>query len=307
MINTTARHPSRLPAASSRTRTALLTAGVGAVLLGGAVASADPPETLQLVGVVRDFRERTAASGHTDFERRPDRGFGLYCGNVATLLGEDGKPVFTGAGSLIKTQWHDSAGRPIAWTLFDASRGDLPGMTNGLSTGGITSAESFSQWFRDVPGVNLSMPVTLTFNRQADGSYVFDDKSDPAYQSLGGFFPIEHQLLGNPGGSPDRNFHFTFELNTEFTYHADGNQVFKFIGDDDVWVFIDRRLVIDLGGVHGATEQYVDLNRLGLEDGQTYRLDFFFAERHRTQSNFRVQTNLLLQTPRLPQVTAAFD
>ncbi|MBT4523332.1 MAG: fibro-slime family protein, partial [Phycisphaerae bacterium] len=39
---------------------------------------------------------------------------------------------------------------------------------------------------------------------------------------------------------------------------------------------------------------------LELEDGESYTLDFFFAERHRTQSNFRFQTNLLLEDAALP-------
>jgi fibro-slime domain-containing protein len=51
----------------------------------------------------------------------------------------------------------------------------------------------------------------------------------------------------------------------------------------------------------------VDLNRLGLTDGESYPLDFFFAERHRTQSNFRIQTNLLLATPTLPTINSGFD
>jgi len=75
-------------------------------------------------------------------------------------------------------------------------------------------------------------------------------------------------------------------------------------------VFIDGKLVIDLGGCHGASEQFVELNRLCLEDGQEYTLDFFFAERHRNQCNVRIETNLGLEAADntgLPTMTAAFD
>ncbi len=74
-----------------------------------------------------------------------------------------------------------------------------------------------------------------------------------------------------------------------------------------MWVFVNGQLVIDIGGVHGAREQFIQLSRLGLEDGETYPLQFFFAERHRTQSNFRIETNIDLETVNVPAVTAAFD
>lgn len=271
--------------------------------------SGDPPQFIELTGVVRDFRERDATGGHPDFEKKPDMGFGHYMGNVATSLGDDGKPIFTGNGFKVADQWRDSAGRPICYHLANSypMTGDNDGSQGSASTGGIESANSFRSWFRNTPGVNVSTLLSIRLWRQDDGTYVFDDKLDDTYNSLGGFFPIEDQLFGNPGGSPDRNFHFTFELRTEFTYDADGGQIFRFIGDDDVWVFIDGELVIDLGGVHAAEEQYVDLNRLGLVDGQTYDLAFFFAERHRTQSNFRIQTNLMLESQEVAAVTAAFD
>ena len=155
--------------------------------------------------------------------------------------------------------------------------------------------------------MNLSRALTLTLTRDSDGKYIFDDKLDPLYRSRRGFFPIDDELLGNPGGSPDHNFHFTFELHTEFTYEASRENIFRFIGDDDVWVFIDGKLVIDIGGVHAAVDQYVDLNRLGLVDGETYTLDFFFAERHRTQSNFRIETNLKLENVGGPTITGGYD
>ena len=269
---------------------------------------AEDPESVVLTGVVRDFKERTVDGGHPDFERRPDRGFGHYVKNVAVELDAEGKPVFTGAGHKVDNQWRDSSGRNICWRLFDSSRGDSAGSSKGNDPGGIQDGDSFRLWFRDDPRWNKSRLLDVELKRQADGSYVFDSNTDEVYQERDGFFPIDHQLYGNSGnGGPDHNFHFTFELHTEFTYDGDGAQVFTFRGDDDVWVFINGKLVIDLGGVHGAIEQTVDLDRLGLEDGEDYRLSFFFAERHRTQSNFRITTNLQLETVQLPTVTAAYD
>ena len=278
-----------------------------ASLLSTVFAVTSPPETIELVGTVRDFKERTACGGHPDFERQPSRGFAQYCKNISEQLGSDGKPVFTGNGRKVKYQCSDSDWNPICWTLYDSTLGDHNIVLRKPSTGGIQSADSFNQWFQDVEGVNISIPLSITLVRQGDGSYVFDDANDSTYQSLGGFFPIENQGWGNPGGSPDRNFHFTFELHTEFTYDEDGAQFFSFLGDDDVWVFINGQLVIDLGGVHSATEQGVDLTRLNLQNGETYALDFFFAERHRTQSNFRFQTNLELETASLPTGEESYD
>ncbi len=291
--------------------TFLLLLAAGFSMPAGAMGQ-QGPATIQLTGTVRDFYERTASPpgclrAHPDFEQVPDHGYGLYCGNIDIALDSHGKPVFNGNGFKVLQQATDSQGRPICWALVDSALGDTAEVRGDEDAGGILSWRSFKRWFRDRPRWNLSQPLTLTFNRESDGSYVFDDTIDPNYQSLGGFFPIENQLFGNPGGSPDRNFHFTFELQTEFTYDDSAQNTFEFIGDDDVWVFVDGQLVIDLGGVHGASSQYADLNRLGLEDGQTYSLHFFFAERHRTQSNFRIVTNLQLGCPDPPPMTAAFD
>ena len=292
-----------------------------AILVGGVYAYPTPlspsntteeenPESITLTGVVRDFKERSVEGGHPDFESRPDGGFGLYGQNIAVDIGEDEKPVFTGRGRKLRRQYKDSAGNPICWTLFDEDMGDMLGRWGSYDSGGIESSSSYDVWFNDVLGSNMSRTFDLTLDKAADGSYVFDSNESEWCQLLNGFFPIENQLFGNSAaasGAPDRNFHFTFELHTEFTYNEDDSQVFTFRGDDDVWVFIDGKLVIDLGGVHGAESQTVDIDRLGLTSGETYRLCFFFAERHRTQSNFRIQTNLKLDTVDLPTVTAAYD
>jgi fibro-slime domain-containing protein len=269
---------------------------------------AGSPASLTLTGIVRDFKEYSVQGGHPDFEVTPSRGFGHYSNNIETTLGADRKPVFKGGGKKVNKQWTTAAGKPIAYNVYNASLGDKVGSWDTTtSTGGISSSESFYSWFNDVLGLNMSSQLDITLVKQTDGTFVFDSQVDPVYKALGGFFPIENQLYGNPGGSPNRNFHFTFELHTEFQFKQAENQVFTFRGDDDVWVYINDKLVIDLGGIHSAVEQTIDLNRLGLTDGENYKLDFFFAERHRTQSNFKITTNLKLETVQLPDVTVQFD
>ena len=87
------------------------------------------------------------------------------------------------------------------------------------------------------------------------------------------FFPINEQLGGNEGRN--KNFHFTYELHTQFTYG--GGEVFDFSGDDDVWVYINGHKVIDIGGVHSRQDASVDLDDvatdIGLEIGKTYYLE----------------------------------
>lgn len=151
--------------------------------------------------------------------------------------------------------------------------------------------DAFDQWYRDVSGINLSTGYTITLDNTitADPNvYTFSSNS---------FFPIDGQLFGNEGRS--HNYHFTFELHSDFTYQ--GGETFSFTGDDDLWLFIDDELVIDLGGVHGAMSQSVSLDTLGLTAGENYDFDLFFAERHTTQSNFRIDTSIQINPNQTPE------
>jgi fibro-slime domain-containing protein len=137
--------------------------------------------------------------------------------------------------------------------------------------------------------------------------YVFDSAQDAPWNTLGGFFPINGELFGNYADT-NKNFHFTTQLEADFIYRAQGGQVFTFSGDDDVWVFIDGKLVIDLGGLHPRMTQTVELDRLSwLENGRQYRFKIFHAERRTTQSNFRMETTIQFSPVKPPQVTGQFD
>ncbi|MEY3142672.1 MAG: hypothetical protein RLY21_1165 [Planctomycetota bacterium] len=295
----------------------LLPEGTG--LAGGTGSASTYPEFFEISGTIRDFRDFTQSGGHPDFDN-PSRAGGHRAGMVKSTLSSDGKPqLLTGAVKAIRTQFRDALGNPIAPTHYSPSLGDVAGTLHTATGRAIGTASEFNQWFRDTPGVNLSEPFTLLLRRTIDASgrttYVFDSlQAEPFINDgdgpmLDGFFPIEGRLYGNSGArtasgvTRDRNFSFTMELESQFTYKAGAAQTFTFRGDDDVWVFIDGRLVIDVGGIHGPVSQVVHLDRLGLVDGRTYPLKLFFAERRATGCNFRIASNFPLASPLPPPPT----
>jgi fibro-slime domain-containing protein len=267
-----------------------------------------PPATITVTGVVRDFKERSVPGGHPDFEKRPAEGFGHYCKNVEEELA-GGVPEYNSCGFKVTKQWKNSANKNICWLLYDDDLGDIRGDKDGGSPdGGFQSESTFNKLWKDDLNCNVSAPLTLTLQRQSNGLYVFDSNTDPQYVSLGGFFPIDGQLFGNSAGTPVHNFHFTYVVRTTFVYDADGPQTLPFRSDDSLWVFIDGRNVIDLGGVHPALEQEVQLNRLGLADGQTYSIDIYYAERHRPTSSLKITLpGIADPVPPVPTITAGYD
>jgi fibro-slime domain-containing protein len=143
----------------------------------------------------------------------------------------------------------------------------------------ITSAETFAQWYHDVAGVNMPFPLELVLEPDDNDLFVYDSSA---------FFPIDGQGFGNEGN--DHNFHFTTEVHTSFTYG--GGEIFTFRGDDDLWIFVDGKLALDIGGLHPAVEDSIEMDTLGLTVGETYPMDIFHAERHTNESNFRIETTI---------------
>ena len=165
---------------------------------------------------------------------------------------------------------------------------DNPVYAGNPNTPTTTGAANFNQWYNDVMGVNQSFQVPIVLNEIMPGIYEYNNNN---------FFPIDNQGFGNEGNA--HNYHFTLEMHTQFLYQ--GGEVFAFEGDDDLWVFVNNKLAIDLGGVHGPLAGQVDMdaqaNQLGLMQGEIYDIDFFFAERHTVQSNFKITTTIACFNP----------
>lgn len=128
------------------------------------------------------------------------------------------------------------------------------------------------------------LPITQEMNefRQTDTPY-FSDEGVQQRASVSGTYE-------------GRDYNYVMEGHGKFYYNAEDNLYFNFEGDDDVYLFINGQLVLDIGGAHGITEETVNINdcaaSIGLEDGGIYDFDFFYMERHGFGANIRIETNI---------------
>lgn len=208
-------------------------------------------------GVIRDF-----TPAHPDFESYGGQGASL--GMVKDKLGPDRKPVYALAGPYL-----------------DPVKAKGGAAMNGQQAAGPAQ---FDQWYRNTDTVNMPFEYTFPLTPGPNGVLTFDSDA---------FFPIDGKGFGN-FKETGHNFHFTTELHTTFAYN--GGEVFSFKGDDDLWVFVNGRLALDLGGLHTVLTGSISLDQIakdfGLEKDKTYALDLFHAERHTSASNFRVETTI---------------
>ena len=189
-------------------------------------APASPPTQLNLRVVYRDVISFPigGSTRHPDFEIFA--GMGITPLLVKPTLDAGGKPVMDGRCA--------QAGVTTACP-YDQQ---------------LTTQASFNQWYRDTAGVNVAIPGALLLARMAtaNGSYVYDSGSR-------GFYPIDNQgwvaagredvALADPVINDGRSHNFGFTTEIHYFVQYRGGESLTFSGDDDVWIFVNRRLALD--------------------------------------------------------------
>lgn len=147
------------------------------------------------------------------------------------------------------------------------SHPDMEGAITGVLTGLV----------RDTLPIALT-PFGETYIRQFDWwdpSYLALERVDQDLRFGSSWFPVNTGLAGDP-------YHFAVHWRTTIVAPAAGGYGFQMGSDDDSWMFVDGRLVLDLGGVHGLS---VTSATVPLTAG-AHVVDLYFAERHTVQSGF---------------------
>ncbi len=240
-----------------------------------AVVDPDPP-FIDVPVVLRDFKY-TNPNAHPDFES-------YTCAAASKGLVNDtltsGRPTF---------RWNGVGNDPTTGTD-----------TNGACGRQLTSSADFAEWYTDssarVKRIDGTMIRLVRLGVAGDYSYVFDSDTDQPYLTRKGFYPLDGigwADVGKDAFNVNHNFAFTTELRFWFTYDATKAPELLFSGDDDVWVFVNGKLALDVGGLHPRLQDSFVLDAakataLNLVDNNVYEIALLHAERHTNASNFKL-------------------
>jgi fibro-slime domain-containing protein len=148
------------------------------------------------------------------------------------------------------------------------------------------------------PGWGSNLAACYVKLTPADGTPVFfpvdgDNFTPAGERSVATIPPPYDPSNGYPPelGMPLHNFSFTSEVRSWFPFDASKTYKLDFQGDDDVWVFVNGRLAVDLGGIHTPQAGSVTIsstNNFGMTSGSVYEIAVFQAERQKTSSTYEL-------------------
>jgi len=212
-------------------------------------------------------------------------------GMVERELGENGLPVRAEKfPSNCKNTNHLNE-----WFLPESLAVDSKGntLTNMTCRDLYISMDDEGFWLAEVSKDNISEG-----NESNEGGiFLLDD-----FQYLDEEGTVPNPYFDQEKGSDKRKHNFGYTMKIQATFEYVPGQYFDFLGDDDVWVFINNKLVVDIGGQHGQIPGAVDLDTIGqdrpsekLVPGQIYDFHIFYVERHTGSSNFKMRTSIDLR------------
>ena len=211
-----------------------------------------------------------------------------------------------------------NTGRPQVETNYGCNFGLVKGLANGKlvydkgviapnlfndgSAEGKYTYEGSKLTFSRVGDIYTLSSATLNTGNGEETIYNLDRLSHPradyTWIFTNDFWPMDKVPEGNrkdrlfgateaanrpvSDDGKDHNSFFGMQFALQFTLTEDytGPLEYLFFGDDDMWVFLDGKLVCDIGGVHSSVGEYVDLwDHLTQGEAGTHTLTFFYTER----------------------------
>lgn len=230
-----------------------------------------------------------------------------------------------------KTYANISNAYDLAWYLLNTIYQADTNMTTVTGTDGQThSVPIYGMAVDAYKSIVLTDNGTDTYSFEAGYSGTkkdvqYDQESGTIYNGTNGgdesgFYPLEDLGYEQPGlltatskvNNGAKNGSFTLRGESQFVYNKDSNLYFTFTGDDDVYMYINGTLALDLGGAHGRNSKTVELNKLdpvkyGLVEGQVATFTFFYMERCSDASTFGIKTNMKLVQRAINVEKKAYD